>query len=89
MRHADPDSLTHLEPLLAELRALSPLKEKKPGTFYRGSRAFLHFHEDPTGLFADVRLGQEWERARVTTQMEQKRLLRAVRASLAGTEGQG
>ena len=23
--------------------------------FYRRSKAFLHFHEDPAGLFADVR----------------------------------
>ena len=84
MRHAGPETLGALEPLLAELRALPALKEKNPGTFYRGSRAFLHFHEDPTGFFADVRLEEEFERLRVTTAVEQKRLLRSVRAALKG-----
>ena len=83
MRHAGPDTLSHLGPLLAQLRTLPALKEKTPGTFYRGSRAFLHFHEDPAGIFADVRLDQEFERLRVTTAVEQKQLLRVVRASLA------
>ncbi|OYU70338.1 MAG: hypothetical protein CFE28_10275 [Alphaproteobacteria bacterium PA2] len=55
MKHAGPAALEHLAGLLAELRKLEALNEKKPGIFYRKSRAFLHFHEDPTGLFADVR----------------------------------
>ena len=29
--------------------------EKKRGVFYFKSRAFLHFHEDPKGMFADIR----------------------------------
>ena len=83
MRHAGPDTIKHLEPLLTELRAIPELREKTPGTFYRGSRAFLHFHEDPTGFFADVRLDQDFERVRVTTAAEQRRLVRAVQAALA------
>ena len=55
MRHARPEDLDRLEPLLARLRALSGLKEKSRGVFYFKSRAFLHFHADPAGLFADVR----------------------------------
>jgi hypothetical protein len=61
------------------LRAVDGLTEKKRGLFYRGSRAFLHFHEDPSGLFADVRLASEFTRMRVTTQREQHDLLRAVK----------
>lgn len=55
MKHAGPAALERLAGLLAELRTLEALNEKKPGIFYRKSRAFLHFHEDPKGLFADVR----------------------------------
>jgi hypothetical protein len=85
VKHATPAALDRLEPLLAALRGLEALREKSRGTFYRGSRAFLHFHEDPAGLFADVRLdGAEFARRRVSTQAEQRALLRAVRAAVAG-----
>ena len=43
-----------MDDLLAQLRALPGLTEKKRGVFYRKSRAFLHFHEDPKGMFADI-----------------------------------
>jgi hypothetical protein len=83
MKHAGPEALDRLEPLLTTLRTLTGLREKSRGTFYRGSRAFLHFHEDPAGLFADVRLDVEFERLRVTTAREQDRLLRRVRVVLS------
>ena len=35
--------------------------------FYRRSAAFLHFHEDPAGFFADVRIGPGWLRLPATT----------------------
>jgi hypothetical protein len=67
MRHARPAALDQLEPLLARLRAIGGLKEKSRGVFYRGARAFLHFHEDPAGLFADIRTadGTDFERFKV------------------------
>lgn len=55
MKHASSATLDRLEPLLADLRALPGLSEKGRGVFYRKSRAFLHFHEDPKGLFGDLR----------------------------------
>jgi hypothetical protein len=82
MRHARPEALDDLEPMLEALRAMPDLREKSRGTFYRGSRAFLHFHEDPAGLFADVRLNDEFERFRVTTQRERRTVLTRVRAAL-------
>ena len=82
MRHAGPEALDRLELLLEELRGLPGLREKNRGTFYRGSRAFLHFHEDPMGLFADVRIDSDFERMRVTDAREQKQLLRRVRDAL-------
>jgi hypothetical protein len=84
LRHATPEALERLEPLLQELRKLEALREKSRGTFYRGSNAFLHFHEDPAGLFADVKLsGPEFDRRRVSTAAERRALLAAVRRTLA------
>ena len=54
MKHAGQEALDRLEPLLAELRKRDGLKEKSRGIFYRAGRAFLHFHEDPKGMFADI-----------------------------------
>ena len=83
MRHATPAALDQLEAVLLELRRLGLLREKKRGAFYRGSNAFLHFHEDPAGLFADVKLdGKDFTRRRVDTQAEQGALVAAVRRAL-------
>jgi hypothetical protein len=79
VRHAGSDALDELEPLLTELRALPELGERSRGVFYRGSKAFLHFHEDPAGLFADVRLGQDFERLPVSSARQQAELLDRVR----------
>ena len=68
MKHATAAALDQLEPLLGELRALPGLKEKSRGVFYRKGRAFLHFHEDARGLFADIRAatGDDFERIDLT-----------------------
>jgi hypothetical protein len=82
MKHAGKAALDRLEDLLRDLRRIEALREKSRGTFYRGSSAFLHFHEDPTGLYADVRLGAEFERLRVTTGAEKKALLAKVKSAV-------
>jgi hypothetical protein len=84
VRHARPAALDRLEPLLERLRGLSVLKEKSRGTFYVKSHAFLHFHEDPAGLFADVRAadGVDFERLRVEEPAERDALLALVTARL-------
>lgn len=83
MKHAGPTALDRLEPLLARVRALPGLKEKGRGVFYRGGKAFLHFHEDPAGLFADVRLaGQDFERFRVENEEEREDFLALVSRGL-------
>jgi hypothetical protein len=79
VKHVTPVGLDELDETLRELRRVDGLTEKKRGVFYRGSRAFLHFHEDPTGLYADVRVDSEFERLRVTTKTERRRLLSVVR----------
>jgi hypothetical protein len=83
LKHATATALARLAPLLPALRAFSELREAKLGVFYRGSRAFLHFHEDPAGDFADVKVGRDWERSRVSTQRERAVLLRRVCTLLA------
>jgi hypothetical protein len=82
VRHATAEDLDRVEALLAELRALAGLRERKRGNFSRGSRAFLHFHEDAGDLYADVRLGDEFERMKVTSPGEQAAFLARVRATL-------
>ncbi len=84
MRHITPARLDTIEPLLAQLRTVAGLVERKRGTFYRKSRAFLHFHEHGDDIYADVRLdGDAFDRRRVTTKAEQAALVRDVRAGAA------
>ena len=80
MRHARDIDLDRLEDLLAELRNLPGLVEKKRGVFYRKSRGFLHFHEDPKGMFADI--SDPDERIDVTRPAGQAALIGAVRRRL-------
>lgn len=86
MRHAGPDVLARLAPLLAQLRALGVLRERRPGVFELRSRAFLHFHDDPAGIFADVRLAEAFVRMRVSTPEEQAELLDRIDACLSAAE---
>jgi hypothetical protein len=80
MKHAGPQALEALEPLLEKLRRIPGLVERKRGIFYRGATAFLHFHEDPAGMFADLRSGDDFERYAVNTRAEIARLLDAAKA---------
>ena len=84
MRHARDCDLDRLEELLAQLRELAGVNEKKRGVFYRKSKSFLHFHEDPKGLFADLSEGPKGldERIDVTDAAGQARLMAAVRLRL-------
>jgi hypothetical protein len=75
VRHARAQALDELETFLERLRAIPGLVEKNRGVFYVRSKAFLHFHEDPSGLHADVRLGPEFSRFRVETDEERDELL--------------
>jgi len=82
VRHATPEDLDRLEPLLAELRKLPQLRERQRGSFSRSSRAFLHFHEDAGALYVDVRLGGKFDRMKVTSRTEQADFLSVVKAAL-------
>jgi hypothetical protein len=83
MRHARPEDLAALEPLLGQLRDLDQLVERTPGSFYWKSKGFLHFHLDGDDTWCDVKLGgPDFERVRVTTEAERQRLVREVRRTL-------
>jgi len=58
------------------------LRERKRGYFSRGSRAFLHCHQDAGDLYVDVKLDVASERMRVTGRKEQDDLLERVRRAL-------
>lgn len=84
MKHAGTAALAVLHTLLTDLRAIPALVEKRPGIFYLRQRAFLHFHEDPAGLVADARLGDEgFERFPGGTPQEQQALLENIARRLA------
>ena len=79
MKHAGAVTLDQLEPLLSRLRQIAGLKERSRGVFYLGSKAFLHFHEDPAGLFADIRAadGRNFDRVQVDARDAQDALVAA------------
>ena len=82
MKHAGTEALRHLSELLDQIRQRQGLKEKKLGVFYCKSRSFLHFHEDPAGLFADLGFGDDFERFPVNTKKERQALLSAIDRAL-------
>ena len=63
------------------------LKEVRRGVFYRRSKAFIHFHDDPSGLYADIRLDKDFERYRVDTEDERLHLLNQIRMVLSPEAG--
>jgi hypothetical protein len=86
MKHAGTIALDALEPLLRRLRSIAGLQEKTRGVFYHKSRALLHFHEDPTGLYADIRAPGEPEFERLSADGEEavSAILSRVEAALSG-----
>jgi hypothetical protein len=82
MKHASAESLHQLSDLLDQIRQRQGLKEKKLGIFYCKSKSFLHFHEDPAGLFADISSGGQFRRYPVNTTKERHALLTAIDRAL-------
>lgn len=82
MKHAGPDALDQLEPILVEIRRLDGLKEKKRGAFYFGGAGFLHFHEDPPEFFADLKVGDDYVRLPINSKTQTQTFLRRAAAAL-------
>jgi hypothetical protein len=82
MKHAGEAALDTIEPMLVQLRQLEGIRERKPGVFYRKSSAFIHFHEDPAGIFVDLRKDREWLRLPVTTSSQRRQFVRLIQEIL-------
>jgi hypothetical protein len=82
MKHASTAALLGLSELLDQIRVKEGIKEKKLGIFHRKSKSFLHFHEDPAGLFADLSAGADFARYPVNTKKEWRVLLKAIDQAL-------
>jgi hypothetical protein len=84
VKHAGPDTIKALSPLLAEIRRDLPgsVSERKPGTFYRKGQSLLHFHEDPAGFFADLKTDGAWQRFPVNHSREKATFMAAWRRAL-------
>ncbi len=82
MKHATAAALEQLSALLDQIRAKEGIKEKRLGIFYRKSKAFLHFHEDPAGMFADLTTHDGFDRYPVNSESEQRTFLSAIDAAL-------
>ena len=83
MKHAGAQSLDRLATLLDRVRALGRLTERTPGSFYLRSSAFLHFHEHPAGLVADLKTdGKAFTRLPVNSTKEQNALLAQVQRTI-------
>jgi hypothetical protein len=82
MRHARDEDLDRIEDLIQQVRTIPNLKEKKRGVFYLKSKGFLHFHEDPKGMFADLTGadGRGFDRVDVTHPAGQAELMSMARA---------
>jgi hypothetical protein len=80
-RAGDAD-LDAIEDVLAALRALPGVTEKKRGVFYRGRDAFVHFHVESGAILADAKLehGGGFDRFTLATKAERSAFIRAIKA---------
>jgi hypothetical protein len=80
VKHLGREAWAKIDPFLEQLRAVPGLKNPKSrANFHYKSKAFLHFHDDPEGLFVDVKLdGKNWTRMNATTAAGKKQILAAV-----------
>lgn len=85
-------ALDRIAPLLDVLRAHSALREVRPTVFHLNDRDFLHFHiilhshDEPGGVFADVRLTKGIVRMPVSSRSEQAELLERIYESLSSLD---
>ncbi len=86
MSRAGSTAPPELQAILGELRAYESLTERSPGAFDLGRRHFLHFHETPDGIVADVFLSRGRVRMPATSSAEQAELMAVVDEAVSGVE---
>lgn len=57
------------------IRANPTVTEPRTGYFYCRGRALVHFHADPSGLFADARINGNWSRLPLSATAQRDALL--------------
>ena len=82
MKHATPKALAQIGSLLGGLRRLPDMVERRPGVFYVKGKAFLHFHEDPKGIFADIKIRNDWKRFAVDGARDRSEVLKLAASTL-------
>jgi hypothetical protein len=77
MGRAKKDTIEALAPVYDEVRALGipGLEIKANGAVYQKRNGILHFHEDATGVQADVKVNGVWERVEVNDQSGKRRVV--------------
>jgi hypothetical protein len=77
MPRADTEALGRLAPVLRQLRDIKGVREERPGIFYARREAFVHFHEDASGLYADLKKsgGSGFDRYPLATPAQQRKLV--------------
>jgi hypothetical protein len=83
MKHATPETLKQIGSLLGGLRKLPNAVECRPGVFYVKGKAFLHFHEDPAGIFADIKIGNDWKRFAIKAARSRSQFLKLATSTLS------
>ena len=83
MKHS---TLECIEPILKVLRAHPALSETRSATFHLEGRDFLHFQDEPEGIFADVRLASGFVRMPVSTLSEQSELIDRIDRKLSSLD---
>jgi len=79
-------TLEMLKPLLSFLRSFDVLEETGGVKFLLKGRDFVHFHDDPDGLWADAKLSKGRLRMSVATLAEQRELMEKIAAKLDSIE---
>jgi len=79
-------TLDRIAPLLDVLRAHPALSEARPTEFQLDGRDFLHFHDEPDGVFADVRLTEGRVSMPVSSSSEQAEFLERIDHSLSSLD---
>ena len=75
-------TLQRLDRWLDDVRGLGieALVEKANGAFYQRRNAILHFHEDADGVYADVKVGGDWQRVQVDGDVGRRTVVDLLRA---------
>jgi hypothetical protein len=80
------ETLDRIAPLLEALRAHPALLEVRPTEFQLDGRDFLHFHDEPDGVVADVRLAEARVSMPASSSAEQAELLERIDHALSSSD---